>query len=61
MSRTATVEKKNFKQKLYAFLRSYRASPPTSVRKSWAELMFQKRPFRVSIPKISPEYNGGGE
>ena len=57
VDRTATVERKNLKQQLCAFLRSYRATPHTTTGKSPAELMFQKRPFRVRMPKVSPEYN----
>ena len=57
VNKTSIVEKKNLKQELYTFLRSYRATPHSTTGKTPAELMFQARPFRTRIPEISPKYN----
>ena len=49
---TASVEGKNWKGELNAFLRSYRATPHMSTGKTPAELLFQSRPFRTRVPQF---------
>ena len=49
---SATLEKKNWKQEIYNFLRNYRATPHASTDKSPADLMFPGRNYRTRIPDI---------
>ena len=50
------VEKKNWRQELYRFLRNYRATPHSSTSKSPAELMFPGRSYRTRLPEIHRKY-----
>ena len=49
----AKVEKKNWKQELFTFLRSYRTTPHCTTGETPAGLLFGKRNFRTRIPEIS--------
>ena len=45
----AVIERKSWKQELYKFLRNYRATPHLTTGKCPADLLFQKRPYRIRI------------
>src|SRR6218665_3220285 len=47
----AHVEKKNWKQEMYTFLRAYRSTPHTTTNKAPAEILL-RYPFRGQIPDI---------
>ena len=49
----ATVVKKNWKQELFKFLRSYRTTPDGTTGETPADLLFHKRNFSTSIPEIA--------
>src|SRR6218665_3545803 len=48
----AHVEKKNWKQEMYTFLRAYRSTPHTTTNKAPAEILL-RYPFRGRIPDIT--------
>src|SRR6218665_1589320 len=48
----AHVEKKNWKQEMYTFLRAYRSTPHTTTNKAPAEILL-RYPFRGRIPGIT--------
>ena len=48
---TAAIERKSWKQELYKFLRNYRATPHLTTGKCPADLLFQKRPYRIRLPE----------
>ena len=48
--KTAHIEHKNWKQKLYTFLRNYRATPHCTTKVSPAELLYG-RPMRTKLPE----------
>ena len=48
---TATIERKSWKQELYKFLRNYKATPHLTTGKCPADLLFQKRPYRICLPE----------
>lgn len=52
--RTAHVEGKNWKQELYSFLRSYRATPHSTTNKAPAEVLFNHA-YRTSLPQLPQE------
>ena len=53
----ARIEKKNFKQELYKFLRQYRATPHSTTGRSPAEILF-KRTIRTRLPgRFVPEHD----
>ena len=54
VTRTAVIERKSWKQELYTFLRSYRATPHSTTGESPANLLFQRRPYRVRLPELPP-------
>ena len=53
-TRTAVIERKSWKQKLCTFLRSYRATPHSTTGESPANLLFQRRPYKVRLPELPP-------
>ena len=54
VTRTAVIEHKSWKQELYTFLRSYRATPHSTTGESPANLLFQQRQYRVRLPELPP-------
>ena len=50
--RTATVEKKNWKQAMYVFLRQYRATPHTTTNLSPSEAL-NIRKLKIPLPQLS--------
>ena len=54
VTRTAVIERKSWKQELYTFLRNYRATPHSTTGESPANLLFQRRQYRVRLPELPP-------
>ena len=54
---SAHIEKKNWKQEVYTFLRNYRSTPHISTGKAPAELMFPGRSYRTKIPEIRKKHD----
>ena len=52
---TSGTEGKNWKQELFKFLRNYGATPHGTTGKAPADLLFQKREFRIRLPQASCE------
>ena len=50
---TSNAEGKNWKQEIFKFLRNYRATPHTTTGRAPADLIFQKREFRVRLPQLA--------
>ena len=48
----AKVEKKNWKQELFKFLRNYRTTPHSTTGETPASLLFSSRKFRTRIPEM---------
>ena len=53
VTRTAVIERKSWKQELYTFLRSYRATPHSTTGESPANLLFERRPY-IRLPELPP-------
>lgn len=51
--RTSYIDKRNWKQDLYTFLRNYRATPHATTGKSPAELLFGRK-MKVTLPSYRP-------
>ena len=49
---TAKIEKRNWKQQLFAFLRNYRCTPHSTTGEAPVNLLFGKRNFCTRIPEI---------
>ena len=54
---SAKIEKKNWKQEIFRFLRNYRNTPHPSTGKSPAQLMFPGRSYRTRMPLIRKTYD----
>ena len=50
---TAVVERKNWKQELYKFLRQYHATPHTTTNLSPSEAL-NGRKLKTTLPEVSP-------
>ena len=53
--KTATVERKNWKQEMHRFLRNYRATPHSTMRIPPALALFG-RPLRTKLPEITKKH-----
>ena len=54
VTRTAVIERKSWKMKLYTFLRSCRATPRSTTGESPANFLFQRQPYCVCLPELPP-------
>ena len=54
---SSKIERKNWRQELYRFLRNYRATPHSSTGNSPAEIMFPGRSYRTRLPEVKGKYD----